>query len=211
MKIVGIDVIPLRAELSTPRGPSILTYKRRETLFIKVTTDSGLVGWGETYRLAGVEGTLRDVLTPLLIAQSQLQAVGIKADFQPLERGPLLEAITGRKFDLVSYGGGVYSVDPDSTSYVLMCQFTQPKGANNAGYCNEQVDRLFVQGRATADQAARAKIYQEASALINDDVSHVWLFVADAIYGYSDKLQGLKPHGDFNSAYWNANEWSVTG
>ena len=68
-----------------------------------------------------------------------------------------------------------------------------------------------MQGRATADQAARAKIYQEASALINDDVSHVWLFVADAIYGYSDKLQGLKPHGDFNSAYWNANEWSVTG
>ena len=34
--------------------------------------------------------------------------------------------------------------------------------------------------------------------------------VADAIYGYSDKLQGLKPHGDFNSAYWNAHEWSVT-
>jgi len=159
--------------------------------------------------MAGQGG--RDVENSLLIAQSQLQAVGIKADFQPLERGPLLEAITGRKFDLVSYGGGVYSVDPDSTSYVLMCQFTQPKGANNAGYCNEQVDRLFVQGRATADQAARAKIYQEASALINDDVSHVWLFVADAIYGYSDKLQGLKPHGDFNSAYWNANEWSVTG
>jgi len=159
--------------------------------------------------MAGQGG--RDVENSLLIAQSQLQAVGIKADFQPLERGPLLEAITSRKFDLVSYGGGVYTVDPDSTSYVLMCQFTQPKGANNAGYCNEQVDRLFMQGRATADQAARAKIYQEASALINDDVSHVWLFVADAIYGYSDKLQGLKPHGDFNSAYWNANEWSVTG
>ncbi len=157
--------------------------------------------------MAGQGG--RDVENSLLIAQSQLQAVGIKADFQPLERGPLLEAITGRKFDLVSYGGGVYTVDPDSTSYVLMCQFIQPKGANNAGYCNEQVDRLFMQGRAATDQATRAKIYQEASAMINEDVSHVWLFVADAIYGYSDKLQGLKPHGDFNSAYWNAAEWSV--
>jgi peptide/nickel transport system substrate-binding protein len=158
--------------------------------------------------MAGQGG--RDVENSLLIAQSQLQAVGIKADFQPLERGPLLEAITGRKFDLVSYGGGVYTVDPDSTSYVLMCQFTQPKGANNAGYCNPNVDRLFMEGRAVTDQAQRAKAYQEASALINDDVSHVWLFVADAIYGYSDKLQGLKPHGDFNSAYWNAHEWSVT-
>jgi len=157
--------------------------------------------------MAGQGG--RDVENSLLIAQSQLQAVGIKADFQPLERGPLLEAITGRKFDLVSYGGGVYTVDPDSTSYVLMCQFAQPKGANNPGYCNPQVDTLFMRGRGETDQAKRAAIYQEASALINDDVSHVWLFVADAIYGYSDKLQGLKPHGDFNSAYWNANEWSV--
>jgi ABC-type transport system substrate-binding protein len=159
--------------------------------------------------MAGQGG--RDVENSLLIAQSQLQAVGIKADFQPLERGPLLEAITSRKFDLVSYGGGVYTVDPDSTSYVLMTQFIQPKGANNAGYSNPNVDRLFMEGRAETDQAKRAAIYQEASALINDDVSHVWLFVADAIYGYSDKLVGLKPHGDFNSAYWNANEWSVTG
>jgi peptide/nickel transport system substrate-binding protein len=151
-----------------------------------------------------------DVQNSLLIAQSQLQAVGIKADFQPLERGPLLDAITKRNFDLVAYGGGVYTVDPDSTSYVLMCQFAQPKGANNAAYCNPDVDKLFLAGRASADQSVRAMAYQQASALINDDVSHVWLFVADAIYGYSDKLQGLKPHGDFNSAYWNANEWSVT-
>jgi peptide/nickel transport system substrate-binding protein len=158
--------------------------------------------------MAGQGG--RDVENSLLIAQSQLQAVGINADFQPLERGPLLDAITGRKFDLVSYGGGVYTVDPDSTSYVLMSQFVQPKGANNSGYANPKVDQLFLDGRAATDQATRAQIYQQASAIINDEVSHVWLFVADAIYGYSDKLQGLKPHGDFNSAYWNAYEWSVT-
>ena len=105
--------------------------------------------------MAGQGGA--DVENSLLIAQSQLQAVGIKADFQPLERGPLLEAITGRKFDLVSYGGGVYTVDPDSTSYVLMCQFIQPKGANNAGYSNPEVDELFIEGRAATDQAARAQ------------------------------------------------------
>jgi D-galactarolactone cycloisomerase len=53
--------------MSIPRGPSILTYHRRETLFIKLTTDTGLIGWGETYRLAGAESVIRDVLTPLLI------------------------------------------------------------------------------------------------------------------------------------------------
>jgi peptide/nickel transport system substrate-binding protein len=191
-------------------NPNLNTYAYNPDKAKALLQDAGwdpntpvVINW-----MAGQGGA--DVQNSLLIAQSQLQAVGIKADFQPLERGPLLEAITKRNFDLVSYGGGVYTVDPDSTSYVLMCQFAQPKGANNPAYCNPEVDKLFMQGRATTDQAARAEAYQQASALINDDVSHVWLFVADAIYGYSDKLQGLKPHGDFNSAYWNANEWSVT-
>ncbi len=72
MKIASVDVIPVRADMTTPRGPSILTYHVRETLFIKLTTDSGLVGWGETYRLAGAEATIRDVLAPLLIGTAPI-------------------------------------------------------------------------------------------------------------------------------------------
>jgi D-galactarolactone cycloisomerase len=68
-RITAVDVIPVRADLATPRGPSILTYHVRDTLFIKLTTDSGLVGWGETYRLAGAESVIRDVLAPLLLGQ----------------------------------------------------------------------------------------------------------------------------------------------
>jgi D-galactarolactone cycloisomerase len=82
LKIVRVDVIPLRAELSTPRGPSILTYTRRETLFIKITTESGLVGWGETYRLAGVEGTLREVVTPLLIGRDPMHVRQLHAEMR---------------------------------------------------------------------------------------------------------------------------------
>jgi peptide/nickel transport system substrate-binding protein len=151
----------------------------------------------------------RDLDNALQIVQAQLQAVGIKAELNPLERGPILENIQKRTFDLSAYGGGVYTVDPDSTSYVLMCQFGQPKGANNSDYCNPDVDKLFLAGRAATNQADRAKAYKDAAKLINDDVSHIWLFVQDAIWAYSDKLQGLKPHGDTNSAYWNAEEWSI--
>jgi D-galactarolactone cycloisomerase len=69
MNITSVEVIPVRTPMRTPRGPSILTYHHRETLFIKITTDSGLIGWGETYRLAGAESTIREVLAPLLIGQ----------------------------------------------------------------------------------------------------------------------------------------------
>jgi D-galactarolactone cycloisomerase len=66
VKVARVEVVPVRAAMATPRGPSILTYHVRETLFIKLTGDDGTVGWGETYRLAGVESALRDVLGPLL-------------------------------------------------------------------------------------------------------------------------------------------------
>jgi D-galactarolactone cycloisomerase len=71
-RVAAVDVIPVHAEMATPRGPSILTYHQRETLFVKLTTDSGLLGWGETYRLAGAESVIRDVLGPLLIGQDAI-------------------------------------------------------------------------------------------------------------------------------------------
>jgi D-galactarolactone cycloisomerase len=73
VKIDAIEVFPVRAEMSTPRGPSILTYRARETLFIKVTSDNGLVGWGETYRLAGVEAAIRE-LVPLVLGRDPMEA-----------------------------------------------------------------------------------------------------------------------------------------
>ncbi len=82
LRIARVEVIPLTAPLAVPRGPSILTYGKRETLFIKLITDTGLVGWGETYRLAGVEGALRDVLTPLLIGRDPLQLRKLHAEMR---------------------------------------------------------------------------------------------------------------------------------
>src|SRR5919108_6301144 len=82
VRIASLEVIPLHAPLRVPRGPSILTYQRRETLFIKITSDSGLVGWGETYRLAGVEGGLRDVAGPLLVGRDPRQLRTLEAELR---------------------------------------------------------------------------------------------------------------------------------
>ena len=72
MKIAEIETVRVRAEMAAPRGPSVFTYRQRETLFIKLTTDSGLVGWGETYPMGGVEAAICDVLRPLLIGRDSL-------------------------------------------------------------------------------------------------------------------------------------------
>src|ERR1051326_6871959 len=72
VKIARVEVRAVRADMSIPRGPSIVTYHARETLFIKITSDDGVVGWGETYRMAGVEAAGREVLTPLVIGRDAL-------------------------------------------------------------------------------------------------------------------------------------------
>ena len=72
MKIASVETYAVRAQMATPRGPSILSYRQRESVFIKIQTDSGIIGWGETYRVAGVEAAIRDVLAPMLVGQDPL-------------------------------------------------------------------------------------------------------------------------------------------
>jgi D-galactarolactone cycloisomerase len=73
VKIARVELFPVRAAMAEPRGPSILTYGERSSLFIKLTADSGLIGWGETYRMAGVEAAIRDVLGPLVVGRDPLE------------------------------------------------------------------------------------------------------------------------------------------
>src|SRR6478735_5454298 len=73
VRVTGLETIHVRAALSAPRGPSVLTYRARESLFVKLTTDTGLVGWGETYAMAGVRAAI-DGLGPLLVGSDPLAA-----------------------------------------------------------------------------------------------------------------------------------------
>ncbi len=74
MRIAALETIRVRAPLSVPRGPSVHTYEYRETLLIKLTSEDGLVGWGETYPMAGVRSAIDDVLAPLLYGRDPLEA-----------------------------------------------------------------------------------------------------------------------------------------
>jgi D-galactarolactone cycloisomerase len=69
MKIQSVETFPLQWEMSQPRGPSVYTYRQRETLIVKLTTDDGLVGWGETYFAPSVVTTIQQQLAPLLLGQ----------------------------------------------------------------------------------------------------------------------------------------------
>ena len=74
VKITAVKTFLLRHQLKRPFGASISVplSKTREQLMVKLETDAGLVGWGETAFIAGARGTIDDQLAPRLIGQNPL-------------------------------------------------------------------------------------------------------------------------------------------
>jgi ABC-type transport system substrate-binding protein len=167
-------------------------------------------GWDpqRTIKIQWIQG-IRDRDATVQIVQSQLQAVGMNVELNPLEAGPLVENHKNRTFDLSLYGGGLYTIDGDSTSVPNECAQAYPAGGNNAHYCNADVDAAFAKGRSTSDPSERNQAYQQVAKLTNDDVPYLWLYVPSAVWAYSAKLQNFKPHGEFTYGFWNAAEWTL--
>src|SRR5215210_7018597 len=69
MKITQIETIYVKAPLPYATGPSTWYYTERDALLIKISTDEGLVGWGETAALAGVRYIIERQIGPALIGE----------------------------------------------------------------------------------------------------------------------------------------------
>jgi D-galactarolactone cycloisomerase len=69
MKMTAVKTYHLQHHLQRSIGPSTSMYQFRDTLLVKISTDDGLAGWGETDALGGVRGMIEEQLGPLLIGQ----------------------------------------------------------------------------------------------------------------------------------------------
>jgi D-galactarolactone cycloisomerase len=75
LKITSVKSYLLRAKLKQPFGASVSVPldKYREALLVKIETDEGLVGWGETSPISGAQGTIDDHLGPRMIGRNPLE------------------------------------------------------------------------------------------------------------------------------------------
>ena len=110
-----------------------------------------------------------------------LREVGVKAKIQIYDAGTMASRITSGKAGpmyMLSWGGNS-TFDADSYIGTLM--------GSGAWSCNSmpEVDKLVAAGRATADQAERIGIYQEACRFIHDDAPWVFLHLQPNTYGAS--------------------------
>ena len=73
MKIAAIETFDLACPLERPFGWSQGWLDQRSTTLVKVTTDDGLVGWGE----GAAAGLIDGLLAPLLIGQDPMDRAGL--------------------------------------------------------------------------------------------------------------------------------------
>jgi D-galactarolactone cycloisomerase len=72
LKITRVKTFYLEHKLPKAIGPSTAYYNTRDALLVKITTDAGLVGWGETASLDGVRATI-ETLGATLIGRNPLE------------------------------------------------------------------------------------------------------------------------------------------
>ncbi|HLJ12275.1 MAG TPA: mandelate racemase/muconate lactonizing enzyme family protein [Planctomycetaceae bacterium] len=86
LTITNVETFSLAHKLPKAIGVSTALSNVRDALLVKITTDSGLVGWGETSDVGGTRGIIEDHLKTVLLGKN------------PLEHRKLWRALWGANF-----------------------------------------------------------------------------------------------------------------
>jgi peptide/nickel transport system substrate-binding protein len=118
-----------------------------------------------------------------------LQAVGIRANYQPLTWSRYVEVFKGRGqpdgkpfLYYIGYGNG--NGDTDATLLAIAgC-----KGVWSA-YCDAGVDKELNVALGSVDRSERDRIFRRIVTKLTNDVAQVFLWQEDAVYGMSKDVQ----------------------
>jgi len=148
-----------------------------------------------------------DRVAMLNIAGENLKAVGIKTRLLP---DPKIDSLKAGSWDIYLFGGGVYPIDPATLSPILTCAQVYPKGGNIPGFCDQRLDQLMAEGASTTDRETRAKSYQEAAKIENEQVPYLWIVRTQTLAGVSDRVRGYVPWGDITMSFIDVDKWTVS-
>ncbi|MEQ4719406.1 ABC transporter substrate-binding protein [Nonomuraea sp. B19D2] len=122
--------------------------------------------------------------------KAQLAEAKINLELEVLESGAFVDRWVAADFDAaVALNGG--RPDPDG-SYGRY--FTSKGNLNKvAGYSSPELDKLFAEGKASTDQAARKAIYDQVSAELEENAPWIWLFSGYTYTATTAGVQGFVP------------------
>jgi ABC-type transport system substrate-binding protein len=83
-----------------------------------------------------------------------------------------------------------------------------PSGANNYHICDPKLDEMWDAGLATADPAARKKVYDEIQQYMYDNVLMIPLYARANVYAFRDNFV-FPPSSGYANAFWDAEEFDT--
>ena len=107
------------------------------------------------------------------LLQADLAKIGVKAEVKVIEWGELIKQAKQGQHGMLFMGWAGDNGDPDNYLTPLFSCNGVKSGINFARYCDPKLDKLIADGRATADQATRAKDYEAAQKIIHDEA--LWI------------------------------------
>ncbi|MEO8606761.1 MAG: ABC transporter substrate-binding protein [Chloroflexota bacterium] len=143
-----------------------------------------------------------------LIAR-QLLEVGIGLNVRVIDASSVFDEARYQQFD--TYMGGWtqrYPTEPDQTTLFSRASDVLYTGNNVGSYFNPQVDQLMAQARNLpgCDAQARADIYRDIQATLQEDQPYIWLYAAQDMVA-AKGIVGFAPYA--NNPFWNIGDWIV--
>jgi len=138
--------------------------------------------------------------------QAMLRERGVDISVKAVSNAQLFLPRTGvlaaGNFDM-AYVPWTMGTDPDDSA-VLRCGAP----SNYMHWCNAAVDALEAAALAQTDRLTRKHLYARIARIVARDVPVLYLFNADYVYAYRQRLHGFSP--DAFLPTWNAYAWRVS-
>lgn len=176
----------------TPVGPYPFDPERARALL----AEAGYGPGGQRLEFEVLTFTGPEYETAGTVLQQMFSDVGVTMNFNPTERGALVEAIFQPletfAFDAGLVGASSATGDAAQALRVSFARGSWPPASNNWSFFhNERVEELLAAGVATGDPAARLAIYAEAQQIIHDEAPWVFLYSPDNLTGQRKGVTGI--------------------
>jgi peptide/nickel transport system substrate-binding protein len=143
-----------------------------------------------SFELAFGTGTLAQQIAEL--TQAMASEAGFDIKLRATEFAAMQKEAQQGNFDAMQIGWSG-RVDPDGNIHA----FVTCKGNLNDGkYCNPEVDKLLNAARETPDQAKRKALYDQAQAILEDDLPIIYTYYQPWPFVLSKKVKGFVAYPD---------------
>ena len=119
-----------------------------------------------------------------------LKEIGVNLELLPMERATFIEKLLDPKnqdFEM-AINGYVMGDNPDSYGYL----FKTGSAENFSGYSNEEIDKLFAEGKTEMDEAKRSEIYKKIQQILVDDAVQYSLVNTKSIIAVNSEFGNIE-------------------